>query len=133
MIEFLKRINREKGVTIMVTSHDMDDLEEMARRVLMISHGRIAFDGSFIDLRSLTGNLTRLFVTMEGGFVPHIRGSKPLRVENGIFEYDMDLNNNPIGDLLGQLSVVNGIRDVEIKKAPIERVISRLYKDWEAK
>ena len=37
MIDFLKRINRQAGVTIMVTSHDMDDLEEMARRILIIS------------------------------------------------------------------------------------------------
>ena len=37
MIDFLKRINQENGVTIIVTSHDMDDLEEMAQRILMIS------------------------------------------------------------------------------------------------
>ena len=41
MIEFLKRINREEGVTILVTSHDMDDLEEMAQRILMISGGKL--------------------------------------------------------------------------------------------
>ena len=46
MIDFLKRINQENGVTIIVTSHDMDDLEEMAQRILMISSGRIAFDGA---------------------------------------------------------------------------------------
>jgi ABC-2 type transport system ATP-binding protein len=54
MIDFLKRINRENGVTIVVTSHDMDDLEEMARRILMISGGKIAYDGGFDGLRALS-------------------------------------------------------------------------------
>ncbi len=58
MIEFLKRINKEEAVTLLVTSHDMDDLEEMARRILMISGGRLVYDGSFDGLREITGNLT---------------------------------------------------------------------------
>jgi len=49
MIEFLKKINNENGVTIVVTSHDMDDLEEMAQRILMISGGKVAYDGSLTD------------------------------------------------------------------------------------
>ena len=44
MIDFLKKINSENAVTIIVTSHDMDDLEEMAQRILMISNGKIAYD-----------------------------------------------------------------------------------------
>lgn len=72
MIDFLKKVNKENGVTIIVTSHNMDDLEEMAERILMISAGRIAFDGSFAELRVVTGNLTRVTVTMEQGFVPRL-------------------------------------------------------------
>lgn len=66
MIEFLKRINKEETVTLLVTSHDMDDLEEMARRILMISGGRLVYDGSFDGLREIAGNLTRLTVTTDG-------------------------------------------------------------------
>lgn len=130
MIDFLKRINKENGVTIMVTSHDMDDLEEMAERILMISGGKIAFDGSFNDLRLITGNLTRVAVTMEKGFAPSIRNGNLLSAENGIFEYDIDLAEMPVRDLLSQLSAVEGVRDVEIKKAPIEQVIAGLYRNW---
>jgi len=132
MIDFLKRINRDNGVTIIVTSHDMDDLEEMAERILMISSGKIAFDGSFNDLRSITGNLTRVAVTMDKGFIPKIENSNLLSSENGIFEYDVDLAQMPVRDLLSQLSTVEGVRDVEIKKAPIEQVIAGLYKDWDS-
>ena len=55
MIGFLKQLNEQDGTTIVVTSHDMDDLEEMARRILLISNGRIAFDGDFEALRQELG------------------------------------------------------------------------------
>ena len=132
MIDFLKKINKENGVTIIVTSHDMDDLEEMAERILMISGGKIAFDGSFDDLRSITGNLTRVAVTMEHGFSPQIDNGRLLSSDNGVFEYDIDLAKTPVTVLLNQLSQVNGVRDVEIKKAPIEQVIAGLYKAWDS-
>jgi ABC-2 type transport system ATP-binding protein len=130
MIDFLKKINKEKGVTIMVTSHDMDDLEEMAERILMISAGKIAFDGSFDELRSITGQLTRLTVTMEQGFVPQVENGRLLSSGNGVFEYEIDLADTPVKALLNQLSKAEGVRDVEIRKAPIEQVIAGLYKAW---
>lgn len=130
MIEFLKRINRENGVTIVVTSHDMDDLEEMAERILMISCGQIAFDGSFDALRDVTGNLTRVAVTMERGCVPNIDNAVLLASNNGLYEFDVDLGAMPVRELLRQLSEAGGVRDAEIKKAPIEQVIAGLYRDW---
>ncbi len=56
MINFLKKLNREKGTTIVVTSHDMDDLEEMAERIILLSKGQIAFDGNFEELRKVQNN-----------------------------------------------------------------------------
>ena len=132
MIDFLKRINKDNGVTIIVTSHDMDDLEEMAERILMISSGKIAFDGSFDRLRSITGNLTRVIVTMDQGFAPGIENGRLLSSENGVFEFEIDLADTPVRVLLNQLSLTEGVRDVEIRKAPIEQVIAGLYKAWES-
>ncbi len=132
MIEFLKKINRENGVTIVVTSHDMDDLEEMAERILMIAAGKIAFDGSFDALRSITGSLTRVAVTAEKSAAPRLKGGQLVASENGRFEYDVDLTELPVKELLQQLSEAGGVRDVEIKKAPIEQVIAGLYREWDA-
>lgn len=131
MIDFLKQINRESGVTLVVTSHDMDDLEEMAQRILMISNGHIAYDGGFDGLRKKTGNLTRVLVTMENGMIPVLEGAKSLYMENGVFEFEVDLLETPVKELMRGLSESEGVQDVEIKKAPIEQVIARLYKDWE--
>jgi len=132
MIAFLKRINREEGVTIVVTSHDMDDLEEMAQRILMISKGKIAYDGTFDGLRDITGNLTRLTVTLENverdaDFT--LDGGKLIQAENGVYAFEIDVNRIPIKKLLKQLSDLD-VKDVEISKAPIEQVIAGLYGEW---
>ena len=111
MIDFLKRINREDGKTIIVTSHDMDDLEEMAQRVLMVANGKIVYDGSFGGLRDITGSLTRVTI-------------------NGTDVFEIDVTQTPVKDLLKRLSETEGIKDVEISKAPIEQVIAGLYDKW---
>lgn len=116
-------------MTIMVTSHDMDDLEEMAERILMISGGRLAYDGSFDGLRSVTGNLTHFTLTTDGT-KPELSGCRLLSGKNGVFEFEVDLSLMPIKVLLEQLSRSDGIMDVEIRKAPIEQVITQLYLAW---
>jgi len=136
MIEFLKKINRENDVTIIVTSHDMDDLEEMAERILMISSGKIAYDGSFDGLRNITGSLTRFKVTTEGAALLSLEegsrfgGAKLISGVSGTYEYEVDVTKTPIKLLLKQLSEADGIKDVEISKTPIEQVIAGLYAAW---
>ncbi|MDR1689786.1 MAG: ATP-binding cassette domain-containing protein [Clostridiales bacterium] len=130
MIDFLKKINREDGVTIVVTSHDMDDLEEMAQRVLMIAGGKIAYDGSFDGLRGITGSMTRLTVTASEKAAPIFEGGRLIKSGGGVYEYETDITANPVGNLLRQLSECDGIKDIEIKKAPIEQVIALLYNRW---
>lgn len=131
MIEFLKRINREEGVTILVTSHDMDDLEEMAQRILMISGGKLVYDGSFDGMREITGNLTHFTVTTDGR-KPELEGCKLLGGNSGVFEFEVDLSCRPMKGLLERLSQADGVMDVEIRKAPIEQVIAQLYQDWKS-
>ena len=143
MIHFLKEINRECGTTIVVTSHDMDDLEEMAQRIILLNKGQIAFDGNFDKLRNTAGACSRIVVTMKNPdskkqsltsdkalTAPTIPGLQLLSSNEGIYEYEFNRSQTGIHEVLGNLAGFQGIEDVEIRRAPIEDVIARLYLSW---
>ena len=132
MIDFLKRINRENGTTIVVTSHDMDDLEEMAQRIILLSEGRIAFDGSFDALRELTGSLRHIILTTEGAEAPVLQSATWLSTDENVHEYAFDATSTPVPAMLAEVSTLSGVIDMETRKAPIERVIAGLYRQWRA-
>ena len=133
MIRFLKKINREQGTTVVVTSHDMDDLEEMAQRMVLLNKGQIAFDGSFDQLRNVLGGFYRIQLkTAENVPSPGLPGMRLLKSEQGIHEYEFDRQKLEIHEVLGMLAGFSQIQDVEIKKAPIEDVVAELYLSWKA-
>jgi ABC-2 type transport system ATP-binding protein len=50
--DFIRRFNRERGVTVILTTHDMDDIEALCTRVMVIGNGRILSDGTLQELRN---------------------------------------------------------------------------------
>lgn len=131
MIRFLKKINLESKTTVVVTSHDMDDLEEMAQRIILINKGRIAFDGDFDELRNVMGGFYRIVLTTAKEETPlSISGMRLLKTEGGVHEYEFDRNVLEIHKVMGLLSDFPQILDMEIKKAPIEDVVANLYLSW---
>ena len=129
MIAFLRRINREAGVTIVVTSHDMDDLEAMAQRIVLLRSGEIAFDGDFAALRRAAGGYAPIRVRAPGE-APAVAGAAYLSTQGGVHEYAFDRAQVGVHDLLASLAGCAGIEDVEIGKAPIEDIIAGMYREW---
>lgn len=56
MREFIKRINEERGVTVILTTHDLQDIEQLAKRIIVINHGTACFDGSMAALSEKYSN-----------------------------------------------------------------------------
>ena len=131
MIEFLKLINAERGVTILVTSHDMDDLTEMAKRLILINKGSLAFDGDHQKLMRLAGDKRILRAEVKGE-APVIRGAALVSRENGICEFEYDARDLTPADLFAALAAADGVTDAELSHAPIERVIAELYAKWQS-
>jgi len=133
MIDFLKRINREKKTTIIVTSHDMDDLEEMAQRIVLLSSGKVAFDGSFDTLRTITGNLRYIILTTNTEDAPGFQSAKWVSSNENVHEYAFDAAEITIPQMLEEVSTMKDVIDMETRKAPIEKVIAGLYQQWNGK
>lgn len=99
MINFLKKLNKEKGITIVVTSHDMDDLEEMAKRIILLSKEQIAFDGNFEELRKIQNNSSRLIITSSSE-APVLDGMELIISEEGKYSYKFDKEKIKINEIL---------------------------------
>ena len=113
MIRFLQQLNREKGTTIIVTSHDMDDLEEMARRILLLSQGKLAFDGNFTQLRQFIGCQRKVTVRFADG---------TQRIQ--------DVEQEAIPALLNELSQAGNVVDIDFEQAPLEDALADLFQRW---
>ena len=129
MIDFLKLANQELGVTLMVTSHDMDDLAEMANRLLLINRGRLAFDGSYETLLRMTGDhrLVRLITSADP---PVLDGLTLVDRSGDRCTYRYDGAKIPSPRLFTLLAGIPGIRDIQMEPENIETVIAGLYRKW---
>src|SRR5262249_52053534 len=64
--QFLTDINRARGVTVLLTTHDLDDITRLCQRVVLIDHGRVIYDGGLETLRTRFGRQRTLVVDLDG-------------------------------------------------------------------
>lgn len=131
ILKFIKELNREKGVTVMLTSHDMDELEQLAGRIVMIDQGHIAFDGDFRTLRNNFGDRRYLMLETPQESAPELSGATWSHSESTRHTYTFDASQTPIATLLDQASHQTQVIDVETHRAPIDDIIADIYEHWE--
>jgi ABC-2 type transport system ATP-binding protein len=130
ILAFIKELHGARNVTVMVTSHDMEDLEQLAGRIVMIHQGKIAFDGDFDRLRREVSDRRRLLLDTGSPDAPVLEGAEKVRSEEGRHEYVFDAARVRIAALLEQASAQATIHDVETHRAPIDDVIADIYEKW---
>lgn len=133
--QFIHTINREKGVTVILTTHDMSDIEALAHRILMIGRGRLLYDGKVSSLRSRFGAHKRMTVDYRTpqdrplDRPPAIPGASLISWTNERAVYRIDTERIRIADALGLLQDQVELLDVSIDAPPIEELIVDLYKE----
>ncbi len=130
VLEAIRALNRERAMTVMITSHDMSDLEQLHARIVLLNKGVIAFDGSFEELRRRLGDRRRLVLETDSAAAPALPGAMYLGSEGMRHAYAFDATATPIPQLLEAATVHAHLLDVETHRAPIEDVIADLYRDW---
>lgn len=130
ILNFIKELNRERGVTVMVTSHDMADLEELAGRIVMIHRGEIAFDGDFDSLRSRFAKHRVLVLHTSGHDAPSLTNAMLVSSEAGRHEYTYDSAHAKLPAMLSQASDQAELLDVESHRGSIDDLIADIYQSW---
>jgi ABC-2 type transport system ATP-binding protein len=131
MLAFIKDLNRQQRVTVLVTSHDMSDLEQLAGRIVMIHQGNIAYDGDFDRLRRTFGDQRRLLLETEANAAPALAGAQLLESSGSRHEYVFDAGDVRLASLLEQAATQTAVLDVETQRAPIDDVIADIYAGWQ--
>lgn len=131
VLGFIKDLNRERGVTVMITSHDMAELEQLAGRIVMIDHGALAFDGPFDRLRREVSDQRRLLIETASAAAPALAGAELVASAAGRHEYVFDAMRTRIAALLEQAAGQTQVLDVETHRAPIDEVIADIYRQWQ--
>jgi ABC-2 type transport system ATP-binding protein len=135
--EFIKRVNRERGVTVMLTSHDLGDIENLCERLVMIDKGKIVYDGSLEAIKARFGGERIIQITLHEPLPsaleqakaalaayqsPQITQPEPYKL---VIEYDS--HEVAGGALMGALWPVLPINDLQTEEPSIESIIRQLY------
>jgi ABC-2 type transport system ATP-binding protein len=126
--DFVKTLNRERGVTVLLTTHDMHDIEALARRVIIIGNGKVLRDSSFESMRADVLGERRLIVDFAtddtGG---DIEGAV-LKSRNGrTAEYAFDPARIAAHTLIARVAAAHEVADIRVEDPKIEEVIARFY------
>jgi ABC-2 type transport system ATP-binding protein len=126
--DFVKTLNRERGVTVILTTHDMHDVEALAERVIVIGKGMILADGSLASLRRGALAERRLWVHFAGEPVGvSVPGVVVRQTQGRSIELAFDPRTTSAHALIAHVAASFEVEDVHLEEPPIEEVIARFY------
>jgi ABC-2 type transport system ATP-binding protein len=115
-------------VTVILTTHDMDDIEELAQRVMVIGQGRILCDGTLEDLRRRVNQNRRLIVDVDDPVVAvNIEGASLVGTNSHRLTFEFDPTIVPTARMISEVTAVLKVRDLFVENPPIEQTVAALY------
>ena len=128
--EFISEMNR-KGTTFILTTHDLEDVEQLAHKVIIINHGKKVFDDSLQSLKSTLGNKKIITLSLNAPYTGEtLGGTKVIRGDNPYeISLEADLDKQGIRDLLNNLNETVNFADISIKELPMDMIITRIYNE----
>jgi ABC-2 type transport system ATP-binding protein len=126
--EFLLRANRERGVTVMLTTHDLADIERLCSRILIIDHGRLIYDGEVNALKERYGPERVLVVDLEEPQPPlQVEGGRVIKVEGPRQWIAFERARTSAAQLAAAVASRASLRDLTVEEPEIDDVVRRIY------
>jgi ABC-2 type transport system ATP-binding protein len=123
--DFLVEINRERGVTVLLTTHDLGDIERLCKRLLVIDQGSLIWDGRIDELRERYGGERTLIVDLEEPAPPlQIDGARVEKVDG---PRQWLRFRGPAAELTARVASAARLVDLQITEPDIEEIVRRIY------
>lgn len=129
ILEFIKESNRVFGTTVLLSSHDIFDIEKVASRVLIIDEGKLIFDNDINTLQTYRGNIKiiKIKVNQENHLKIDIPEEMITLIKDNYYSIRLDLDKYDLSDITKELLETNNVVDISIEQDAIENVVKDLY------
>lgn len=128
--DFIRHLNQNKKVTILLTTHDMDDIESLCQRVIILNEGKIFLDGQLNQLRHMVAPERRLIVDLqtENDLIVDPE-ARLIKQEGHRVWLSYNPQQTPTPELIRRITSKHAISDLYVENPPIEEIIAKLYRD----
>lgn len=128
--QFIKHINRDRGTTVLLTTHDLSDVEKLCERVMIIDQGRLLYNGRLETLQTRFGGKRELVVDFAQPY-PHVvvEGAEVVEHDNLRVTYQFDRQTITASELIGRISAHYRILDLAVREPEIEATVRRIYEE----
>ncbi len=131
--ELVQELNRKKGTTVILTTHDMGDVDALCRRIVIIDHGKMLYDNDITHLRSFFGAYRTLKLRPAGDFAKQEELIKEKILGVSVSSDDewisvlVDESKSHVMDVLDRIREFCDIRDMQLEEISTEEVIKKIY------
>ncbi|WP_453989689.1 ABC transporter ATP-binding protein [Bacillus nitroreducens] len=130
MREFIQEINTLRNVTVILTTHDMEDIEKLCNRMILIDHGQKVYDGDIAAVKSRYGKMRTLIVDVEeNGRDLQVSNGELCKQEGNRKWIRFNRDEYSASDVISQITKTHNITDLTVEEPEIESIISRIYQE----
>ena len=131
--EFLKEVNRDFGTTILLTTHDLSDIEELCSRLMIIDRGRILFDGPLAHLKRMLWRQNQIrfelkereqAAMIEQVELPNVDRE---RIDELTYRFSYNRDNYTSGEVIRRVVAAVDVREIFMAEESIEQIVKRIY------
>lgn len=128
--QFIKKLNAQHGTTVILTTHDMQDIEALTERILLIGKGRILLDGSLSELKKRASQCKTLVVEYRGNAPAICDGMTLSEAKDGRLITTLDPLILPVSDAIAHLAAQTELLDVSVSGVTSEEMVATFYKEY---
>jgi ABC-2 type transport system ATP-binding protein len=128
--QFIKTVNQETKLTVILTTHDMNDIEALTDRVILIGHGNILYDGSMQKIKQQFDTYRTMTVAFSPAKNPvTVDGTSIISWSNERAVYRIDMAKTTVAAVMTALGTQLELQDMTVDSPPLEEVVAGLYQE----